>query len=218
MSAIVIWGAGGQAREVSWLCEELEIPVAGFLDERPGMKGRIVDGIPVLGVLADIEGLKREVELVCAGVGDPALKRQFARQTARSGFRVAGPLVHPSVHLPRRSGVGAGSVVFEGAVLSGNVRIGEHVIINRQAGVSHDTVVGDFATVSPGVHLAGNVMVGEGACIGIGASVREKCRIGRWAVVGGGAFVRGDIPDFTMAAGVPAVVKKRLQPPEEEDL
>lgn len=210
MRKIVIWGAGGQAREVSWLCEELHIPVLGFLDERPEMKDQVVDGIPVLGVMADIHALRHEAELVCAGVGDPALKKRFASQTMQAGFRIADPLVHPRVHISWRNRIGAGSVIFEGAVLSGNIRIGEHVIVNRRASISHDVVIGDYATVAPGVNLAGNVTVHEGAYVGIGASVREKCRIGAWSIIGGGAFVRNDVPEFTMAAGVPAVIKKRL--------
>ncbi|WP_025686525.1 acetyltransferase [Paenibacillus maysiensis] len=213
MRKIVIWGSGGHAREINWLCEELEIQVAGFLDERPETKGQVVDGVPVLGTLADIELLKHEVELLCAGVGDPALKKRFAYDTIRSGFRISAPLIHPHVRLSRRNTIGEGSMIFEGAVLSDNIKIGHHVIINRSVSVSHDAAIGDYVTISPGVNLAGNVTIDEGAYIGIGASVREKRHIGCWSIIGGGAFVKDDIPEFTMAAGVPAVVKKRLDIP-----
>ncbi|WP_248927672.1 acetyltransferase [Paenibacillus hamazuiensis] len=208
MRKIVIWGSGGHARETNWLCEELGVEVAGFLDERPEMKGRSVNGVPVLGTLPDIEALRHEVEIVCAGVGDPALKKRFADDTVRAGFRLAAPLIHPRVRLSRRTEVGEGSMICDGVTMTDNIRIGRHVIINRNATISHDTVIGDFVTIAPGVNLAGNVAIGDGAYIGIGASVREKRRIGCWSMVGGGAFVKEDIPDFTMAAGVPAVVKK----------
>lgn len=213
MSGIIVCGAGGHAREIHWLCEELGIRVAGFLDERPEMKGQLVEGVPVLGSWADIEALKGETALVCAGVGDPALKRRFAAEAARAGFRIAPPLIHPGVRWSRRNAIGAGSMIFEGTVLSENLAIGEHVIINRGVTISHDGIVGDYATIAPGVNLAGNVTIEEGAYIGIGASVREKRRVGCWSVVGGGAFVKDDIPGFVMAAGVPAVVKKRLARP-----
>lgn len=213
MRKIVIWGSGGHAREINWLCEELGVQVTGFLDERPEMKGQIVNGVPVLGTLTDIEALKYEVELICAGVGDPALKKRFAYHTIQSGFRIAAPLIHPRVRLSRRNTIGEGSMIFEGTVLSDNIKIGQHVIINRSVNVSHDAVIGDYVTIAPGVNLAGNVTVDEGAYIGIGASLREKRHIGCWSVIGGGAFVKEDIPEFTMAAGVPAVVKKRLDIP-----
>ncbi|MFE5320894.1 acetyltransferase [Paenibacillus sp. NPDC056579] len=210
MRKIVIWGSGGHAREVNWLCEELGVQVLGFLDERPEMKGQLVNGVTVLGTLADIAAMRHEVEIVCAGVGDPALKKRFANDAIRSGFRIPDPLVHPRVRLSRRNIVGQGSMICEGAILTDNIQIGCHVIINRSANISHDTVIDDYVTIAPGVNLAGNVSIGEGAYIGIGSSVREKCRIGCWSMIGGGAFVKDDIPDFTMAAGVPAVIKKRL--------
>ncbi|MFB0844195.1 acetyltransferase [Paenibacillus oleatilyticus] len=210
MRKIVIWGSGGHAREVNWLCEELGVQVLGFLDERPEMKGQRVNGVSVLGTLDDIETMRHEAEIVCAGVGDPALKQRFACDTIRSGFRIADPLIHPRVRLSRRNIVGQGSMICEGAILTDNIRIGCHVIVNRSANISHDTVIDDYVTIAPGVNLAGNVTVGEGAYIGIGSSVREKCCIGCWSIIGGGAFVKDNIPDLTMAAGVPAVIKKRL--------
>ncbi|UQZ36917.1 acetyltransferase [Paenibacillus sp. PK3_47] len=208
MRKIVIWGSGGHAREVHWLCEELEIHVEGFLDERPEMKGQMVDGVPVLGTLDDIKLLKNEVELVCSGVGDPALKKRFVITTLKSGFRISSPLVHPLVQISRRNSIGEGSIIFEGALLSGNIKIGQHVNINRGASLSHDVVIGNYVSIAPGVRLAGNVTVDEGAFIGIAASVREKRHIGCWSTIGGGAFVKEDIPAFTLAAGVPAVIKK----------
>ncbi|KZE72324.1 acetyltransferase [Paenibacillus elgii] len=210
MRKIVIWGSGGHAREVNWLCEEMGVQVLGFLDERPEMKGQLVNEIPVLGTLDDIESMRHEVEIVCAGVGSPALKKRFAYDTIRSGFHIAAPLIHPRVRLSRRNIVGQGSMICEGTILTDNIRIGSHVIVNRSTNISHDTVIDDYVTIAPGVNLAGNVTLGEGAYIGIGSSVREKCRIGCWSIIGGGAFVKDDIPDVTMAAGVPAVVKKRL--------
>ncbi|UUZ86361.1 NeuD/PglB/VioB family sugar acetyltransferase [Paenibacillus sp. P26] len=171
---LVIWGAGGHAREINWLCEELGVTVAGFLDERPETKDQVVDGVPVLGTLSDIEALKHEVHIVCAGVGDPALKKRFLALTAQSGFRIAGPLIHPRVRFSHRNTIGEGSMIFEGAVLSGNIKIGEHVIVNRSVSISHDAVIGNFVTIAPGVRLAGNVTVEEGAYIGIGASVRGE--------------------------------------------
>jgi sugar O-acyltransferase (sialic acid O-acetyltransferase NeuD family) len=187
--------------------------VIGFLDERPETKGQSVDGVPVLGTLTDIKALKYEVELICAGVGDPALKKRFAYHTIQSGFRIAAPLIHPRVRFSQRNTIGEGSMIFEGAVLSDNIKIGQHVIINRSVNVSHDAVFGDYITIAPGVNLAGNVTIDEGAYIGVGVSVREKCHIGCWSMIGGGAFIKDDIPSFTMAAGVPAVVKKRLDMP-----
>lgn len=208
---LVIWGCGGMGREVAALCEVLGKEVIGFLDERPNMRGQFVDGIPVLGDIDELKGneeLKKEIAVVCAGVGDPALKRRLVNKTRGTGFSLAGPLIHPSVPFHRSSNIGLGSIVCAGSVVSINVNIGEFVIVNTNVTLAHDDSVSDYATISPGVNISGHVEVGEGAFIGTGSAIREKVTIGAWSYIGGGAFVKDDVPSHTMFAGVPAVFKK----------
>lgn len=207
---IVIWGCGGHGREVLHLCEQIGINVQGFLDERPEYKGKIVDDVPVLGDLHDISNLQHRVKIVCAGVGDPYLKKRLVMKTKEYGFQFADTLVHPSVNISKRNRLGVGNVICEGSIITTNVVIGDFVIINRGVNISHDDQIEDFVTVAPGVQIAGNVTIQEGAYIGIGSSISEKTTIGAWSVIGGGAFVRGDVPKKTLFAGVPAIFKKNL--------
>ncbi len=207
---IVIWGCGGHGREVSALCQDAGVEVVGFLDERSEMKGRVVDDIPVLGDILDIPGLRNLVEVVCAGVGDPALKKRFFQKTRNSGFGLARPLIHPSAVLSSRVKLSEGCLVCAGSVLTVNIQIGLCVIVNRIVNVGHDCNIGDFSTLSPGCNLSGNVVLGEGVFVGTGASIREKIHIGDWSVIGGGSFVKDDVPGNSMVAGVPALLKKNL--------
>lgn len=206
----VIWGCGGHGREVNFLCEDLGAEVVGFLDERMEMKGVVVDDVPVLGDIHDISHLKNKVEVVCAGIGDPALKKRFFQKTVEAGFRPADPLVHPSVILSRRVELGMACVVCAGSVLTVNIRLGACVVVNRIVNIGHDCHIGDFCTLSPGANLSGNVILDEGVYVGTGASIREKLQIGAWSVIGGGAFVKSDVPGKCLFAGVPAVLKKQL--------
>jgi carbonic anhydrase/acetyltransferase-like protein (isoleucine patch superfamily) len=52
------------------------------------------------------------------------------------------------------------------------------------------------------VHIGDGTWIGENACV-IGAKIGRNC------VIGANAVVTGDIPDFSVAAGVPARVIKR---------
>jgi sugar O-acyltransferase (sialic acid O-acetyltransferase NeuD family) len=208
--ALVIWGCGGHGREVLHLCEQIGIEVTGFLDERPELKGQIVDDVPVLGDLPDISSLQEQVKIVCAGVGDPSLKKRLVEKTKKFGFQFADTLVHPSVFISKRNRLGVGNVICEGAIITTNVIIENFVIINRGVNISHDDRIEDYVTVAPGVHIGGNVTIQEGASIGIGSSIREKTTIGSWSVIGGGSFVKEDVPVQTLYAGVPAKFKKSL--------
>jgi len=210
MTDVVIWGCGGFGREVNMLCGQAGLHVRGFLDERPEMKGRAVDDVPVLGTVRDIAHLRASVSIVCAGVGDPALKQRFARLTAEAGFRIAGPVVHPGVHVSPRTTLGRGTVVCAGVVMTVNVRVGEHVILNLNSTLGHDVVVGSFVTIAPGVNVSGRVTIDEGAYLGTNCAILEGRRLGAFSMVGGGSFVRTDVPERALFAGVPAVLKKQL--------
>ena len=84
------------------------------------------------------------------------------------------------------------------------VHIGNHVIINLDVTIGHDTVIENFCTLAPGVHISGRNKIGAGANIGTGAVTIQGISIGRWSVIGAGAVVVGDIPDKVVAVGVPA--------------
>ncbi|KAA0546721.1 acetyltransferase [Bacillus sp. BGMRC 2118] len=210
MKRVVIWGCGGHAREVLHLCEQLKTEVAGFLDERTEYKNKIIDSVRVLGDLSDILHLKNEVKIVCAGVGDPSLKKRFVEKTQVLGFQFADSLIHPSVYISDKNHIGLGNIICEGAIITTNVTINNFVIINRSVNISHDNKIEDYVTISPGVQIAGNVTIKEGAYVGIGASIREKTTIGEWSIIGGGSFVKENIPHHTLYAGVPATYKKKL--------
>lgn len=207
---LVIWGCGGFGREVRSLCTQLGREVAGFLDERPEAKGKVVDDTPVLGSIEHITSLRGKVDVLCAGVGDPALKLRFFEQTTAQGHAVSGPLVHPDVRIDPSVRLGTGTVVCEGSILTVGIRAGAHVILNLACTVGHDVVLEDFVTVGPGVNISGSVHVGEGVFLGTGSSVREKLEVGAWSVVGGGAFVAQNVASRTLVGGVPARLLREL--------
>ena len=40
-----------------------------------------------------------------------------------------------------------GTIIYEGAILTANIEIGNHVIISPKCGVGHDTVIKDFVSL-----------------------------------------------------------------------
>lgn len=55
------------------------------------------------------------------------------------------------------------------------------------------------------------VVIKDGAHIGIGAIIMPGVTIGKGAVIGAGSVVTRDIPDYCVAAGVPAKVIKTFE-------
>jgi acetyltransferase-like isoleucine patch superfamily enzyme len=56
------------------------------------------------------------------------------------------------------------------------------------------------------------VVIGSGCWLGAGAIILPGARLGRNVVVAGGAVVRGEFPDHSVIAGVPAKVVRRYDP------
>ena len=54
------------------------------------------------------------------------------------------------------------------------------------------------------------IRIKDGAHIGVGSIIMPGVTIGKGAVIGAGAVVTRDIPDYCIAAGVPAKVIKKL--------
>ena len=59
----------------------------------------------------------------------------------------------------------------------------------------------------------GDIVVGNDVWLGRDSLILPGVTIGEGAVVASGAVVTKDIPPYTLAAGVPAVVKKELPRP-----
>lgn len=94
------------------------------------------------------------------------------------------------------------SIVIEDDVLiAANVYISDH---------SHNFDLIDVPVASQGTTPAKPVRIRSGAWIGYGAVICPGVTVGRNAVIGANAVVRCDVPDYTIAAGVPARVIRRI--------
>jgi acetyltransferase EpsM len=206
---IVIFGCGGHGRVVADTLKVARAPLAGFLDDRP--PASLVNEIPVLGDRGCLE--KREFlknyEILIA-IGEARVRRQLALLVLDRGGRLAWA-IHPSAVIASDVFIGEGTVIMAGVVINTGSRIGRFVIVNTGATVDHDNLIEDGVHISPGCHLAGNVICRADAFIGTGASVIPRTEIGTRAVIGAGAAVISDVPSDVLAAGCPAVVKRRLR-------
>ena len=154
------------------------------------------------------------------------------------GFPVATLYGEPSIHIGSgtliaswvtlAAGYGPGQAdVPERALV-----IGDRCLVNVRCGlVAHESIeIGDDVWFGQGVYITDAnhgfddldvpigrqlgehrpVTVGRGSWLGNGAVILPGARIGRQCVVAAGSVVRGEVPDFSVVAGVPARVIRRL--------
>lgn len=209
MNAILVFGAGGHAREVRYLCGRAKRRIVGFFVEEEYLEDRQLYGLPVFASLNEVEAAiaaspHLRIEALCAGVGDSRLKERFAHVANRLGVPVAEAIIHPGVEVDPSNQIGAGSIICAGVTMTVDIRIGRHVVVNRNATIGHGAVIEDFVTIGPGVNVSGDVRIEEGAMVGTGTSLRERVTVGPWSLVAGGAFVASDVASSSRVGGVPA--------------
>ncbi|MFZ5992729.1 MAG: acetyltransferase [Deinococcota bacterium] len=209
---LVIFGTGGFAREVHQVVEDLnkdstQWNFRGFLDDNRDKYGSEVHGFPVLGG-GDWLARHPEVHIV-VGVGSPK-----ARESIVNRIREVVPnplfatLIHPLAWVGNRVEIGEGSIICAGNLVTTDIKIYRHVILNIDCTVGHDSILRDFVTVNPSVNISGNVTIGRGAELGTGGAVIQGVTIGEETIVGAGAVVVRDLPSRVTAVGVPAKVIK----------
>jgi acetyltransferase-like isoleucine patch superfamily enzyme len=125
------------------------------------------------------------------------------------------PLVHPSAVVSCFARLDEGCVVQALADVGHWVRVGAFSTVSRMAMIGHETSIGIDAEISPQTALGSNLVIEDAVRVGMGGIVIEGLHLRRGCVVAAGATVIEDVAENTLVAGVPAVEKKILPPPED---
>lgn len=157
-----IFGASGHGKIVLAAAKQLGYDVTAFYDDDSAILNTKIHGILVKGTFNDCDSNAN----VIIAIGKNNIRRKVAEQFQDAKWTT---IAHPRSSIDETVQVSLGSLVCASATVQIDSSIGEHTIINTNASIDHDCVIGDFVHIAPGVNLAGNVTVGCGAVIGIGA-------------------------------------------------
>ncbi len=210
--ALVIVGCGGHGRELFGIVEAINNgpdgerwKVLGFVDDYPragdmARVGRL--GSTYLGTTAWLSTVERGTHYAL-GIGSPQVRATVDRKLEVHNLNPA-TLIHPDSTIGEDNSFEPGVVIFAGARITTDIRLGRHVHLNQNCTVGHDCVFGDYVSLHPLAAVSGGCVLGERVMIGAGAVVLQELEIGPGATIGAGACVVRNVAADLTVKGVPA--------------
>lgn len=112
-----------------------------------------------------------------------------------------------------RTQLGTGTFVNHGAYFmdGGGITIGKNVFLGPFCGFYTATHPLNYARRNKGLEKALPIKVGDNCWFGANVTVLPGVTIGSGCVIAAGSVVTKDVPDNSIAAGVPAVVKSKVE-------
>lgn len=210
MQKIIIFGAGGLAREICYLinrCLSDKFSVIGYVVEEQfyDKTKRYVDGLPVY-----CKEFLHENEIgVVMGFSLVKEKKRLCEELLSYSNLSFPSIIEPSNNISPDSSIGQGVVMTGYCSVSVNVKIGDFVLMNGGVWLGHDAQIGSYSSLMPRCSISGNVTVEEGVIIGAHSFVLEKKKIGENSVVAPGSIVFTNVIKDVTVVGNPARILMR---------
>jgi sugar O-acyltransferase (sialic acid O-acetyltransferase NeuD family) len=183
-----IIGYGGHAREVA---AQLNEEVSFFVDDEYAS-----------GDILPLSKLDPIIYQVLVGIGNNDLRNNIILiQPKNIKFFT---FIHPKALIMDESVIiDEGCFIGAYSILTTNIKLGKHCILNRGCQIGHDTKIGNCLSMMPNSVISGNCIIGDRVYIGINSSVREKINIVNDVTIGLNSGVINNITESGVYGGTP---------------
>jgi len=188
---LALFGYGGHAREVA---AQLNEEVTFFVDDEFSNE-----------VAKPISDFEPENYLMMVAIANPKEREKIVKRLPTNTKYFT--FVHPTALIMSENVlIGDGSFIGAYSILTTNISLGNHTILNRGVQIGHDSKLGNYFSAMPGSIVSGNVTIGSNVYIGNNASIKEKTHVVSDVIIGANAVVVKNIKSRGTYVGVP--VKK----------
>lgn len=140
---LIVMGAGGYARTVADIAEQLGYRVLAMLDDRD-----------IHQPLCSFTDYLSDDVLFIPAFGNNEFRLQWCQRITSAGGKLA-TLIHPSAYVSPKATVGTGVVILPHAVINTGTIIGDGCIINLSAIVDHDCIIENGCHICLGAIVKG---------------------------------------------------------------
>lgn len=186
---LALYGYGGHAREVA---AQIGEKVTFFVDDKYSND-----------IAKPLSSFNPEKYHMMIAVGDSKARFDIVQKLPKETIYFT--FIHPTaLILDDNIEVGEGSFIGAYSILTTNIKIGKHALLNRGNQIGHDTIIGNYFSAQPGAIVSGNVIVYDCVYMGTNSSIREKIHVHSLSTIGMNSCVVKNINETGVYAGVPA--------------
>lgn len=186
---LALFGYGGHAREVA---AQIEEPVIFYVDDEYAND-----------VAKPISKFNPEKELMLIAIGESVDRKNIADKLPKKTNYFT--FIHPTAQIMDSNiEIGEGSFIGANSILTTNIKLGKHALLNRGNHIGHDCVIGDYFSAMPNSIVGGNVYIGDKVYMGSCSNIREKIKITSSVIIGMNAGVVKNINQPGIYVGIPA--------------
>jgi sugar O-acyltransferase (sialic acid O-acetyltransferase NeuD family) len=184
-----LFGYGGHAREVAaQIGEDVEF----YVDDKYSNH-----------IAKPISSFNPKTHQMMVAIGDSRARLDIVQLLPKETIYFT--FIHPTaLILDNNIEIGVGSFIGAYSILTTNIKIGKHALLNRANQIGHDSEIGDYFSTMPGAIVSGNVKIYDGVYLGTNSSIKEKLIIHSLTTIGMNSCVVKDIESPGVYAGVPA--------------
>ncbi len=191
---LALFGYGGHAREVA---SQINQEVTFFVDD-----------VYSTNTIKSIKTFNPEEYQMMVAVADSKERENIVKRLPPDTKYFS--FIHPTaLTMDKNIIIGEGSFIGAYSILTTNITLGKHSILNRGVQIGHDSKIGDFFSAMPGAIVSGNVLIGSNFYMGTNSSIREKILIGSNVILGSNSTVVKNIVTGGVYVGVPAKFLKK---------
>lgn len=186
---IGIFGYGGHAREVA---VQIGQPVTFFVDDNYSSS-----------LAKPLSSFDPEIYTMMIAVGECEKRKNIVERLPKNTRFFT--FIHPTaLIMDKNITIGEGSFIGAHSILTTNISLGKHAVLNRGNHIGHDCIIGDYLSMMPGSIISGDVIIEESCWLSTNSCVREKIKITKNVVIGAGGVVVKNITQSGTYVGVPA--------------
>ena len=124
--------------------------------------------------------------------------------------------VSPNAHIGERCIMGQNVFIASDVIIGNNVKIQNNVSVYTGVELEDDVFCGPSCVFTNVINPRSQIvrhsqyqrtLVRRGATLGANSTIVCGATLGRYCFIGAGALVRGDVPDYALMLGVPALRK-----------